>query len=331
MIMTKKRVICTILCIVMAICFTMPTLAETPSDYYEHDYEMYYNFMHQTNEAFGINNETALEEYFSENFDDIDIGDIEDEDGCENCISPIFHSATLNGKRYVSCVEFKVYVPYGYSDGEYCFDGYIIVSPDYCGAFDISGTLTRSVESPETNATHIESINIDNCTQLTHFNFDGQKHCKSFSAINCPALSRVYLEKCDFQRITIQPDGYDKPLDIIAIGQGNLGLIYQNYPDERMVIMTESEYEGFCGFYINGECVHDYVNMLYEGNGDTVYACFAGDINNDGCINVLDANLIMRQALSGSPEVNITGYDLNANGAVSTSDALIAIRIGMGL
>ena len=45
----------------------------------------------------------------------------------------------------------------------------------------------------------------------------------------------------------------------------------------------------------------------------------------------MDANLIMRGSLNLAPMAEEVLFDLDSNGIINTADALLAIRVGMGL
>lgn len=325
-----KKFLTFVLCLTVAVCMALPSLAYRPADYHACDYEKYTAFFELTDEELGLDNSKAINESIRElNDSGMTFFYILDED---NILSPVVHCAMKNGLKYVKTVDFYALCLAGDEfigdDGEY-YSAEVLVElhPDFCGSFDISGTLTEQVNSPLPNATHITSVIVDDCENLKELTFNDQQYCTRFSAVNCPSLKDVNVTGCKLERITVQPNEYSEALDVIAIGNGNIGV---NYNSVTMRLYAETEVENFLGWFVDGECIGTNKIFAYNGTG-TVYACFAGDANGDGIINVLDANLIMRKALSEFSPSDIAICDLDNNGDISTSDAVLAIRIGMGL
>lgn len=65
-------------------------------------------------------------------------------------------------------------------------------------------------------------------------------------------------------------------------------------------------------------------------DGIRVTACFAGDVNEDGAINMADALLIMRCATELGGELPLRLADADRNGSIGIPDALLAARVAMG-
>lgn len=325
-----KKILTFVLCLTVAMCMALPSLAYRPADYHACDYEKYTAFFELTDEELGLDNSKAINESIQEiNDSGLFFLYIIEED---NIISPVIHCARKDGLKYVKTVDFYALGVAGHEfwgDDGYYYSGEVIVElhPDFGGSFDISGTLTEQINSPLPGATHITSVIVDNCENLKELTFNDQQYCTRFSAVNCPSLKEVNVTGCKLERITVQPAEYTQVLDVIAIGNGNIGI---NYNSATMRLYAKTDADNFLGWYVDGECVGTNKIFAYSGTG-TVYACFAGDANGDGIINVLDANLIMRKALSGFSPSDISICDLDNNGDISTSDAVLAIRIGMGL
>lgn len=65
-------------------------------------------------------------------------------------------------------------------------------------------------------------------------------------------------------------------------------------------------------------------------DGIRAAACFAGDVNEDGAINMADALLIMRCATELGGELPLRLADADRNGSIGIPDALLAARVAMG-
>ena len=335
-----KKLVSIAICLAMVMAFTVPAFAETsddqnvlyPSHYVPHDYTMYRNFMRQTDDELGIDNSTALQAALDRLYAEdhgYSFWDFEQ----DNDISPIFSSGnSTNGAVYINTVEFFGIVNYSYSDGEISYDFcQMEIYPDLCGNLDVTGTLTQTINSPQYDQTHIRSVNVDDCWDLTQLAFNGQRYCRELSALNCPVLRRIEARDCDYRQITVKPMGYDAPLDAVSIGNCSIGMDYSfTGSQEADLYAYPTEELGFIGWFVGGRLVSTETDYIHQGGGK-VYACFAGDVNGDGLINIMDANLIMCGSLNLAPMEEEALFDLDSNGIINTADALLAIRVGMGL
>ncbi len=245
-------------------------------------------------------------------------------------------SAIGYDQNYVDICRFYSSVPYSGTmvdprTGEIlCFDCNDPVYPDLYGPLNIPGTRTEVVESPQEGQTHISSVNINDCLYMRSLSFIGQPECTFITAVNCPSIERVDVRKCDLKNITLQPMGYEQPLAISVIGDGSVGATF--YRSEMTLGVDEDVPSIFLGWYVNGQRVSGLREFCYDGDGD-IYACFAGDVNNDGDLNMNDAVNISRAAI-GTRDVSadeLAIYDANANGHIDVSDAVIVARLGLGL
>ena len=248
-------------------------------------------------------------------------------------IAPIFETSTnSNGDIYISTVNFFYFYFCSDTDGNSVNTGLLEVKPDFYGPFDVSGTNLNSVNGPHGPDTHISSVNVDDCIYLSSIYFNEQPYCTEFSAVNCPKLRMVSLRFGAYRNIAVQPKEYDIPLEISAIGNGSVGMQHLHNVDAKSsdLYAYPTEELGFIGWFVGGQLVSTETDYVHQGGGK-VYACFAGDVNGDGLINIMDANLIMRGSLNLAPMEEEALFDLDSNGIINTADALLAIRVGMGL
>ena len=329
------------ICLAMVMAFTVSAFAKTedlrdfysPDDFVARDYAMYSAFMQQTDAEFGITNSSAVNvamQQIREDNPSFTGGYLVNVTG--NCISPLFIVTTNGaGLHYVIQNNFRVTAWFGLMDGEVAITVEEDVFPDLCGDFDVSETLTQIINSPQYDQTHIRSVNVDDCWDLTQLAFNGQRYCRELSALNCPVLRRIEARDCDYRQITVKPMGYDTPLDVSSIGNCSIGMDYSfTGSQDADLYAYPTEELGFIGWFVGGQLVSTETDYVHQGGGK-VYACFAGDVNGDGLINIMDANLIMRGSLNLAPMEGEVLFDLDSNGIINTADALLAIRVGMGL
>lgn len=332
-----KKFISIAVCLAMVMAFALPALAET-ENVPERDLtvEKLVAFLNQETNIPGVTNEMemwaagdrAIAE-FQEEYQGLVFG-LENE---HYYIAPIFGTTcTPDGDEYISDVFFNYYYFCSCVDGNSTNIGLLEVSPDFYGPFDISGTKIKHVYGPLNSNTHITSVNADGCSSLASLSFENQQFCTELSALNCPSLYRISLRNGAYRDISVQLYDNDNPLKISTFGSGSIGMQYQHNvdPDNSTLYAYPTDELGFVGWFVDGERVSTEVEYVHQGGG-RVYACFAGDVNGDGLINISDANLIMRGGLSLAPMENEAMFDLDSNGTVNTADALLAIRVGMGL
>lgn len=196
-------------------------------------------------------------------------------------------------------------------------------APDLFGELDLSGTTTHAVNS-EGGSTHISALNLNDCANLTAVAFTDQAFCREFSALNCPQLSSIDARRCDYRRINVQPKDYSSSVELYSVGNGSVGLYGRDGS-----YTAEASGAGFVGWFSNGLCVSTNP-LLNIAEGIRAAACFAGDVNGDGAINITDSLLIMRCALEIGDELPLAAADADCNGAVGIPDALLTARVAMG-
>lgn len=242
------------------------------------------------------------------------------------------------------CDSFKLnlgfYLEFNFVDdtpiGPIAVDAYDYIFPDLYGPLDLAGTsitsLGDSIGVPDESVTHIESVKLDNCANLEKIYFRDQKFCTSLSAVNCPKLERVSTTDCDYKSINVQPKGYDNPLNISAVCDGNVGADFTYSPDgSTMTVYADSEERSFLGWYCNGDLVSTELEFNYNGTGKLT-ACFGGDADGDGVLSMKDSVIMSRIALGlKASTVDVETLDADRNGSLAIADSVIIARIVLGV
>lgn len=235
------------------------------------------------------------------------------------------------------------YLEYSFVDdtpiGPIAGDGYAYVHPVLYGPLDMAGTSINSLDfayntpsSFDWNETHIESVNLDDCAKLRNIRFSRQGYCTSLSAVNCPELERIEAIHCDYKSINVQPKGYENPLNISVICDGNVGADFTYSPNgSTMTVYANSESNPFLGWYCNGDLVSTELEFNYNGTGKLT-ACFGGDADGDGVLSMKDSVIASRAALSLIDADEIASdLDTDRNGSLAIADSVIIARIVLGV
>lgn len=211
-----------------------------------------------------------------------------------------------------------------------CWDGFEIITPDLYGSLDMSGTSLMSLRSARNGQTHITGVNVSDCQRIEKAKMNGQPFCTEFSAVNCPMLENVEAMECNYKHIEVQPKGYEALIDVVSLGYGSIGLEYDESRIEGVskLYAYPTEDLGFIGWFVDGTCVCT-ANIYFHQGGGKVYACYAGDVNSDGMLSVVDATLIARMALNLISSESIG--DINGDGNVTISDAGMLARIALNI
>lgn len=229
---------------------------------------------------------------------------------------------------------FNLPVRYYFNDGIVSGEVDDYFYPNLYGTLDLSDTNVKSIGSPNANQTHIEAVNLNNCSLLEVVRFSGQKYCSSFNALNCPELNTIIAKDCAFKNLNVQPKGYDVELSINAICNGTVGAQYSfsNSTNEgKMAIYSYGEEDSFIGWYCNGDLISTEMEIEYNRAGKLT-ACFGGDTDGDGAITMKDAVNISRIALGlMDTDLNVSFLDADCNGVTAIGDAVIIARIVLGL
>ncbi len=208
--------------------------------------------------------------------------------------------------------------------------------PRFCGVFDLSGTSVTNVYSPVPGQTHITAVNLDGCANLECLEFGDQNECFDISALNCPNLNIIDRRTYHSGNVAVQPKSFSAPVMLNTLGNGGAGLYGRDgsyaliaqgvrYDENGNLI----ENDGFLGWYADGQLLSTEREMQLS-YGIRAAACFAGDVNEDGAINMADALLIMRCAMELGGELPLRLADADRNGSIGIPDALLAARVAMG-
>ncbi len=234
-------------------------------------------------------------------------------------------------------LDFWFYLEYYFTDGDISGEAFTYIYPDLYGSLDMAGTSITSLGTslgsmPYGGETHIDSLKLDNCANLDGICFRDQKHCTSLSAVNCPKLELIEATDCDYKSINVQPKGYDNPLNISAICDGNVGADFTYSPDgSTMTVYADSEERSFLGWYCNGDLVSTELEFNYNGTGKLT-ACFGGDADGDGVLSMKDTVIMSRVALGlKESTVDVETLDADRNGSLAIADSVIIARIVLGL
>ena len=177
-------------------------------------------------------------------------------------------------------------------------------------------------------------MNLDGCANLECLEFGDQNECFDISALNCPNLNIIDLRTYHSGNVAVQPKSFSAPVMLNTLGNGGAGLYGRDgsyaliaqgvrYDENGNLI----ENDGFLGWYADGQLLST-ERELQLSDGIRAAACFAGDVNEDGAINMADALLIMRCATELGGELPLRLADADRNGSIGIPDALLA---AMGL
>ena len=196
---------------------------------------------------------------------------------------------------------------------------------------------------------------LSNCPDLTELYCDSTS-LTALDLSNNPLLTRLY---CEFNNYLTELDLSGNPLlafdHIIAEGSGYIGYngyyngdgsfqgrisafvpygespdSFYGFFDENGVLLSEGESHGgwFC-YYFDGLCTGTVI-ARFEGWNEPDAP--SGDVNGDGNVDITDALLVLRYALGLMPELPVMeAADVNGSGTVDMTDALIILRVSLGM
>lgn len=245
------------------------------------------------------------------------------------------HGYTQDGDT-LYCTSFKLlfwfYLEYYFTDGDISSEAFTYIYPDLYGPVDMAGTSITALGTPGENATHIESVKLDDCANLEEIYFRDQKYCTSLSAVNCPKLEVISATGCDYKSINVQPKGYDNALNLAAVCDGSVGADFTYSPDDStMTVYANSDERSFLGWYCNGDLVSTELEFNYDGTGKLT-ACFGGDADGDGVLSMKDSVVMSRIALGlKASTVDVETLDADRNGSLAIADSVIIARIVLGV
>lgn len=112
----------------------------------------------------------------------------------------------------------------------------------------------------------------------------------------------------------------------------------EGYPDEYLFLnagsTNELNYDLYANYYVleGSHSADTYIrgNKLTLGNEDVTVRVekniYRGDVNNDQASNVLDAQIVLRQAVGLTDSAPLANGDANGDGAMGADDAVLIIR-----
>ena len=213
-------------------------------------------------------------------------------------------------------------------------EGILQVTPDLYGDLDLSdteviefGSAYSSNNFPAPNQTHITSVLLDNCEKLERVDFNGQNYCTEFSALYCPALEHLQLLNGAFNSIAFDFKNCGNALKAQAFGAGSVGAEYES---DAARLFAYPEKDAFLGWFIDGKRISTEFEIAVSEAGELI-ACFGGDANDDGCISIADAVIVLRTAMGESNPQNVNALDVDSNGIISVADAIMIARFALGL
>lgn len=220
-----------------------------------------------------------------------------------------------------------------YVDGqEYACDGWVEYYPDLYGGLDLEDTNVYEIREPRAGQTHITSLDLNDCDNLLFVQFSDQHYCTSIEALSCPQLKKLKAERCACVHIAFSPIAFEEPVSIGAVGPGTVGVSYdQSMLPNKVKLFAYNSTNKFVGWYSNGDLVSAEKNYTLT-RGHELIAYFGGDANGDWAVNAVDALLALRMAMGviDQPD-SFTDVDMNNNGILETSDALAILRCALGI
>ena len=208
----------------------------------------------------------------------------------------------------------------------------ITMHPDLYGPLDLSGTNVNEILTQEGDLTHITNVNLNDCPHLGYFIFRDQPAASKFSAVNSSHLSAINTVGSTFTSMDFDLYDISKTMHVRAFGNGSIAVRHdpRYYGDEiRLYAVPENE-GSFLGWYLNNECVSEELEMVVDDGGNYT-AVFGGDANGDGAITVTDAILALRASMGVVELANADMADVNGSGSVDVGDAIIILRFAMGI
>ena len=219
---------------------------------------------------------------------------------------------------------------YTVSPPDFYEEPYVCVNPDLYGTLDLHGTSISSLYTYDTQSlTHITDIVLDDCSHLWKIRFRDQPAAETLSAKN-DRLYWIDTRGSTFKNIEYDCQRYSETMHIMSDGDGCVSVYHYNQTLGNISQLTAtSKGEMFMGWYKDNELISSdpYVEVT---EGGEYIARFGGDVDGDGSVSAADALLLMRMCLGLIPMEGVNG-DVNMNGEQDSLDALMIMRFVMGL
>lgn len=283
---------------------------ESHSYYPLHDLEKLCEFFGQTDPDGIYNGEKVIGYYYPEI--DFSIG-----------IKPVLWNQILNE----NCVNF--YFAFPTIQNVYWGGACDMIVADFYGELDLQGTTTSNVSMEDC---HLSSVNLDNCSSLGGLILDIIDYCcSSVSAVNADICYGRITLRSGVKSMALGMRHFASQVNVNTVGSGCVGIEFRNEDNANARLQTKPlDSQEFVGWFKDGSLVSD-STVLDITEGGNYIAAYAGDINNDGCLNVADAVLIMREALGLVETKDVAMSDVNFDGSVGMSDAVVLLRAVMGV
>ena len=205
---------------------------------------------------------------------------------------------------------------------------FVNVNPDLYGTLDLHGTNINSLVSGGDSRTHITDIVLDDCPHLYMIDFIHQPAANTLSAKNCP-ISRIQTFGSTFKSIEYDCRAYSETMHIMSDGEGCVS-VYHYRPNEIASQLTATSMgEMFMGWYKDSELISTEPTVEVTEGGEYT-ARFGGDVDGDGTVTSADALLLMRMCMGLIPMEGMDA-DVNMNGEQDVVDALMILRFVMGM
>ncbi len=209
----------------------------------------------------------------------------------------------------------------------------VTVYPDLYGPLDLHGSSVRFFGSPVEDQTHITRLDLNDCPNLVKLVFCGQYHCAEVTALSCPNLNYVKLLGGAYKAVKFHPFFTENPVEASAFGGGSVGAWYQagGGSIQHASVFAYPDGDCFVGWFEDGQLVSTELEYYNEAGG-RLTACFGGDADGNGSIDVSDAVTVMRRAMAVTQtDGNDAMMDVNSNGTVDVADAALILRFALGL
>ncbi len=213
----------------------------------------------------------------------------------------------------------------------YLWGGWDLRYIDYYGELDLENTTVTNVEM---DGCHLSSVNLNNCTHLGGIRLNVYDYyCSTVSAVNADLQVGEITLQSGVKRMALGMRYFDSQVNISVVGNGCVGIEFENKTavNAKAKLQTKPlDSQEFVGWFKEGHLVStDTVLNITEGGN--YIASFAGDVTNDGCLNVADAVQLMREALGLVETRDVAMSDINCDGSVGINDAVLLLRAVMGI
>ncbi len=230
------------------------------------------------------------------------------------------------------CFDFRAEFPInGYYDGEY-FEILEQLYPDLYGALvltDSAELIAVGSQAARPDQTHIESIDVSGGSRLETVQFCDQPLCTSVRALECPLLRCFDVTGCPCSELAFSPKSFEQPVSLLTFGGGAVGAVYTEQSGTAVISAYPENGEFIGWFGENGLVSAETTMELTEGC--SLRACFGGDMDGDGDITVSDAVVALRVAMGLAEASNEPMADVNGNGGTDIADAVLILRFAMRL